>query len=154
MVAKIFLGASPPDPLSLPHFLAPHSKICSAVPASPWHLCHCLHCQRLKYVLGIPKTSMDEIFIGTYSYKLGTSTPTFGTRFHHICTMLYHPSSTMVPLPCRPFTLGNLLEICGGNILISGLFSKWQHFDSLRKNAQKILRKIKIIVNLELLEEN
>ena len=32
---------------------------------------------------------MDEFFIGTDSYKLGTGTPTFGTRFHHICTMLY-----------------------------------------------------------------
>ena len=32
---------------------------------------------------------MDEIFVGTESYKLGTGTSTFGTRFHHICTMLY-----------------------------------------------------------------
>ena len=43
---------------------------------------------KIKFVLGIPKTSMDEIFIGTDSYRLGTGTPTFGTRFHHICTML------------------------------------------------------------------
>ena len=43
---------------------------------------------KIKFVLGIPKTSMDEIFIGTDLYRLGTGTPTFGTRFHHICTML------------------------------------------------------------------
>ena len=48
--------------------------------------------------------SMDEIFIGTDSYKLGTGTPTFGTRFHHICTMLYqvpplwyHGTTTLSP---------------------------------------------------------
>ena len=40
---------------------------------------------------------MDEIFIGTESYKLGTGTPTFGTRFHHVCTMLYHGTTTLSP---------------------------------------------------------
>ena len=38
------------------------------------------------------------------SYNLGTGTPTFGTRFHHICTMLYqvpplwyHGTTTLSP---------------------------------------------------------
>ena len=70
--------------------MRPISKTKSFQTMSPWHRCHCLHCQRLKFVLGIPKTSMDEIFIGTYSYKLGTGTPTFCTRLHDICTTLYH----------------------------------------------------------------
>ena len=47
---------------------------------------------------------MDEILIATESYKLGTGTPTFGTRFHHIGTMLYqipplwyHGTTTLSP---------------------------------------------------------
>ena len=66
--------------------------------------CHCLHCKSLKFVLGIPKSSKDETFISTDSSKLGTGTPTFGTRFHHICTMLYqvpplwyHGTTTLSP---------------------------------------------------------
>ena len=69
--------------------------------------CHCLHCKSLKFVLGIPKSSKEETFIGTDSSKLGTGTPTFGTRFHHICTMLYqvptlwyHGTTTLSPPSC------------------------------------------------------
>ena len=51
---------------------------------------------------------MDEIFIGTDSYRLGTGTPTFGTRVHHICKMLYqvppfwyHGTITLLPPSCK-----------------------------------------------------
>ena len=43
-------------------------------------------------------------FNGTDTYMLGTGTPTFGTRFHHNCTMLYqvpplwyHGTTTLSP---------------------------------------------------------
>ena len=47
---------------------------------------------------------MDEFFIGNDSYKHGTGTTTFGTRFHHICIMVYqvlpfwyHGTTTLSP---------------------------------------------------------
>ena len=69
----------------------------------PWHLCLCLRC-KAKFFLGIPKTSMDEIFIGTDSYKLcnGNLPLVPGSATFAQCCTRYHPSGTMVPLPCHP----------------------------------------------------
>ena len=55
-------------------------------------------------------------FNGTDTYKLGTGAPTFGTRFHHNCTMLYqvpplwyHGTTTLSP-PSFYF-LNNVVKI-------------------------------------------
>ena len=58
--------------------LRPMGKTQPLLTTSPWHMCQCLHFKKLKFILG----------------RLGTGTTTFGTRFHHCCTMLYQ-----VPLP-------------------------------------------------------
>ena len=53
------------------------------------------------FVLKIPKASIDEIVLGTDSYRLGIGTPIFGTMFHYLCKMLNkvpHSSGTIVPL--------------------------------------------------------
>ena len=111
--------------------MRPIGKTKSLLTTSLWHLCHCLHCRRLKFVLGIPKTSMDKFFIGTYSYKLGTGTPTFGTRFRHICTIFYqvpplwyHGTTTLSPPP--PPLVSCLLVFSYSCICLLGLSATTQ----------------------------
>ena len=73
---------------------------------------------RLKICSRNSKINHGRNFYWYRLMKLGTGTPTFGTRFHHICTMLYqvpplwyHGITALSPPPSFKMALNNGLII-------------------------------------------